>query len=308
MPAVQLHAVTKTYRRRGRPPQKALDGLDLVVETGGVHGFLGPNGSGKTTTIRVLLGLVAADSGDVRLLDRPVPHGLPHVIGDVGALVETPLFFPGFTGRMNLRLLADVAGVSRGRVEECLELVDLTDRADDRFKGYSLGMKQRLGIAAALLKRPRLLMLDEPSNGLDPAGIRDVRELIRRLGNDGHTTVLLSSHLLAEVQQVCDAVTILARGRRVAHGPVAEVLAARSSQDVRVRVSDAAVAATVLEAAGFTVSPPDVPDGRTLIVHSAVAPGEITRTLAESGHYLEELTPLTADLETAFLAITGESA
>ena len=308
MPAVQLHAVTKTYRRRGRPPQKALDGLDVVVETGGVHGFLGPNGSGKTTSMRVLLGLVSADAGEVRLFDRPVPGGLPAVISEIGALVETPLFFPGFTGRMNLRLLADVAGVSRARVEECLELVDLSDRADDRFKGYSLGMKQRLGIAAALLKTPRLLLLDEPSNGLDPAGIRDVRELIRRLGADGRTTVLLSSHLLAEVQQVCDVVTILARGRRVAHGPVAEVIAARSSQDVRVRVPDAQTAAAVLEAAGFTVSPPEVPDGRTVIVRSAAAPGEVTRALADQGHYLEELTPLTPDLETAFLALTGEPA
>src|SRR5687767_7278862 len=222
MPAVQLTAVSKSYRRRRRPPQKALDGLDLLVETGGVHGFLGPNGSGKTTTIRILLGLVAPDPGfgDIRLLDQPVPAGLPQVVGEVGALVETPLFFPGFSGRLNLRLLAEAAGVTRARVEECLELVDLADRADDRFKGYSLGMKQRLGIAAALLKAPRLLVLDEPSNGLDPAGIRDVRELIRRLGNDGRTTVLLSSHLLAEIEQVCDSVTILARGRRVASGPV----------------------------------------------------------------------------------------
>ena len=201
MPAVQLSAVSKTYRRRGRPPQKALDDLDLLVESGGVHGFLGPNGSGKTTTIRVLLGLVSADAGggEVSLLDRPVPEGLPDVIGGVGALVETPLFFPGFSGRLNLQLLAEAAGVPRSRVEECLETVDLTDRADDRFKGYSLGMKQRLGIAAALLKSPQLLILDEPSNGLDPAGIRDVRELIRRLGRDGRTTVLLSSHLLAEI-------------------------------------------------------------------------------------------------------------
>jgi ABC-2 type transport system ATP-binding protein len=218
MPAVELTTVSKTYQRRGRPPQKALDALDLVVEYGGVHGFLGPNGSGKTTTIRVLLGLVSADAGDVRLLDRPVPAGLPEVIGGVGALVETPLFFPNFSGRLNLRLLAETAGVARARVEECLEIVELTDRADDRFKGYSLGMKQRLGIAAALLKRPRLLILDEPSNGLDPAGIRDVRELIRRLGRDGHTTVLLSSHLLAEIQQVCDSVSILARGWRSPRG------------------------------------------------------------------------------------------
>jgi ABC-2 type transport system ATP-binding protein len=304
MPAVHMAGVAKTYRRRGRPPQRALDGLDLLVESGGVHGFLGPNGSGKTTTIRVLLGLVAADTGEARLFDRPVPEALPEVIADVGALVETPLFFPGFSGRLNLRLLAEAAGVSRARVEEVLELVDLTDRADDRFKGYSLGMKQRLGIAAALLKRPRLLILDEPSNGLDPAGIRDVRELIRRLGGDGHTTVLLSSHLLAEIQQVCDSVSILARGRRVASGPVAEVLASGSTGDLRVRVDDLAAAAAVLTGAGFAVSP--TPDA--LVVHAVAAPAEITRLLARHGHYLTELSPLSADLESAFLAITGEQA
>jgi ABC-2 type transport system ATP-binding protein len=306
MPAVVMEAVTKTYRgRRGRPPQKALDSLDLLVENGGVHGFLGPNGSGKTTSIRVLLGLVSADAGTARIFDRPVPEALPEVIGHVGALVETPLFFPNFSGRRNLQLLAEVAGVSRARVDECLDVVDLRDRAVDRFKGYSLGMKQRLGIAAALLKQPRLLILDEPSNGLDPAGIRDVRELIRRLGHDGHTTVLLSSHLLAEVQQVCDSVTILARGRRVATGPVADVLASRSTGDVRVRVPDAAVAASMLADAGFVVSPPELPDGRTLLVQGVAAAGEVTRILAQQGVFLEELTPMTADLESAFLAITG---
>ncbi|MCW2634052.1 MAG: ABC-type multidrug transport system, ATPase component [Blastococcus sp.] len=305
MPAVQISAVSKTYRRRGRPPQRALDGLHLLVESGGVHGFLGPNGSGKTTTIRVLLGLVRPDAGgDIRLLDQPVPAGLPSVIGGVGALVETPLFFPGFSGRLNLRLLAESAGVSRARVEECLELVDLSERADDRFKGYSLGMKQRLGIAAALLKAPKLLILDEPSNGLDPAGIRDVRELIRRLGSDGHTTVLLSSHLLAEIQQVCDHVSILARGRCVASGPVAEVLAGSGTGDVRVRVPDRPAAAGVLIAAGFQCSPAD----DVIVVHGVTAPGEITRVLAEHGHYLEELVHVTPDLETAFLAITGDRA
>jgi ABC-2 type transport system ATP-binding protein len=304
MPAVQMVAVSKTYRRRGGPAQKALDGLDLLVESGGVHGFLGPNGSGKTTTIRVLLGLVRADGGEARLLDRPVPEALPEVIAHVGALVETPLFSPGFSGRLNLRLLADVAGVSRARVDECLELVDLADRADDRFKGYSLGMKQRLGIAAALLKAPRLLILDEPSNGLDPAGIRDVRELIRRLGSDGRTTVLLSSHLLSEIEQVCDSVSILARGRRVASGPVSEVLAARSGGDVRVRVPDPAAAAAVLTGAGFRVSP----SAGALLVHAVSAPGELTRLLAGHGHYLEELTPVAADLESAFLELTGGAA
>jgi ABC-2 type transport system ATP-binding protein len=311
MPAVQMTGVSKTYRRRGGQPHKALDNLDLVVESGGVHGFLGPNGSGKTTTIRVLLGLVASDGGgDIRLLDRPVPAGLSEVIGGVGALVETPLFFPAFSGRLNLQLLAETAGVSRARVEECLEAVDLRERANDKFKGYSLGMKQRLGIAAALLKAPKLLILDEPSNGLDPAGIRDVRELIRRLGRDGRTTVLLSSHLLAEIQQVCDHVSILARGRCVASGPVAEVLAASASADVRVRVPDPPAAAAVLTGAGFPISPGTFPDGSpdwsVIVVHGVVSPGEVTRVLAGHGHYLEELTRVSPDLESAFLAITQD--
>jgi ABC-2 type transport system ATP-binding protein len=304
VPAVEMHAVTKTYARRGKPPQKALDDLELVVESGGVHGFLGPNGSGKTTSIRVLLGLIRPDAGEVRLLGRPVPPGLPEVIGSVGALVETPLFFPGFSGRRNLRLLAEAAGLPRTRVEEVLETVELRDRADDRFKGYSLGMKQRLGIAAALLKAPQLLILDEPSNGLDPAGIRDVRELIRRLGADGSTTVLLSSHLLTEIEQVADRVSIMARGRCIATGPVHQVLAGRSTGDVRVRVPDRAAAAAVLTAAGYAVSPTD--DG--LLVSAVPAPGEVTRVLAEHGHYLEELTPVAADLESAFLALTAEPA
>jgi ABC-2 type transport system ATP-binding protein len=299
-----MHAVSKSYRRRGRPPQKALDGLDLLVESGGVHGFLGPNGSGKTTTIRVLLGLVSADAGDVRLLDRSVPAGLAAVIGSVGALVETPLFFPGFSGRRNLQLLAEAAGLPRTRVEEALDIVDLRDRADDRFKGYSLGMKQRLGVAAALLKHPRLLVLDEPSNGLDPAGIKDVRELIRRLGSDGSTTVLLSSHLLAEIEQVADSVSIMSRGRCIASGPVHEVLAGRSSGDVRIRVPDRAAAAAVLTAAGYVVTPTD----EGLLVAAVTAPGQVTRVLAEHGHYLEELTPVAADLESAFLALTAEPA
>ncbi|MCW2498401.1 MAG: ABC-type multidrug transport system, ATPase component [Frankiales bacterium] len=303
MAVIEVNDATKTYRRRRRPPQKALDGLDLHVAEGGVHGFLGPNGSGKTTTIRALLGLVRADSGELRLLGRPVPRDLPQVVGGVGALVETPLFFPTFSGRLNLQLLAETAGVSRVRVEECLELVDLQDRAEDRFKGYSLGMKQRLGIAAALLKSPRLLVLDEPSNGLDPAGIRDVRELIRRLGADGSTTVFLSSHLLAEVEQVCDRVSILARGKCVATGPVHEVLAGRATGEVRLRAPDLAGARAVLEGAGYAVTPVD----GALRVQGVTAPAELTRLLADQGHYLEELSPVAADLESAFLELTEDT-
>jgi ABC-2 type transport system ATP-binding protein len=302
MTVIEVTGAHKTYRRVRKPPERALNGLDLHVDTGGVHGFLGPNGSGKTTTIRMLLGLISADSGDMRLLDQPVPRALPDVIGSVGALVETPLFFPNFSGRLNLRLLAETAGVPRRRVEECLELVDLRERADDRFKGYSLGMKQRLGIAAALLKNPRLLILDEPSNGLDPAGIRQVRELIQRLGRERRTTVFLSSHLLAEVQQVCDDVTILARGRCVASGPVREVLAGKSTGDIRLRVPDPVGAKSVLDAAGFSVTGM----GDAWRIHGVTDPSTVTRALADRGHYLTELSPIEADLESVFLELTRE--
>ncbi len=303
MAVIEVVGARKTYKRWRKPAERAVDGLDLLVEEGGVHGFLGPNGSGKTTTIRMLLGLIRADGGDLSVFGRPVPRALPEVVGHVGALVETPLFFPTFTGRLNLQLLADVSGVSKARVNECLEIVDLQARADDRFKGYSLGMKQRLGIAAALLKRPRLLILDEPSNGLDPAGIRDVRELLKRLGADGHTTVFLSSHLLGEVQQVCDHVTILARGRRVAHGPVSEVLQTAATADFRLRVADPLGGQAVLEAAGYRMTSL----GDAWAVHGVTDSSSVTRTLAEAGHYVSELTPMTADLESVFLDLTSQS-
>ena len=194
--------------------------------------------------------------------------------------------------------------MAQPRVEQCLEVVELRDRADERFTGYSLGMKQRLGIAAALLKAPRLLILDEPSNGLDPAGIRDVRELVRRLGAEGHTTVFLSSHLLAEVEQVCDHVSIMARGRCVASGAVRDVLAGRSSNEVRVRVADQPAARGVLERAGHRVVEVD----GALRVSGVSSPAELTRVLAEHGHYLSELAPVAVDLESAFLELTGEAA
>jgi ABC-2 type transport system ATP-binding protein len=300
MTVIELHGVRKTYRRLRKPPEHALAGLDLVVPEGGVFGFLGPNGSGKTTTIRALLGLISTDAGELRLLGQPVPRNLPQVVGSVGALVETPLFFPTFSGRLNLQLLAQAAGVPDRRVEECLELVGLHARAGDKFRTYSLGMKQRLGIAAALLKRPRVLILDEPSNGLDPSGIREVRELVKRLGAEPGVTVFLSSHLLGEVQQVCDHVAILARGRCVTSGRVADVLAARSSHAVRVRVDEPERAGRVLAEAGHPVA---VADG-ALRVENVPEPAAVTKLLADQGLYLSELTPLTADLETVFLALT----
>ena len=302
--AIEIDSLRKTYRRRGRPAEKALDGLDLHVDAGGVHGFLGPNGSGKTTTIRILLGLAAADGGTARVLGRPVPEALPDVVGHVGALVENPLFLPGLTGRVQLNLLAQSVGVPRTRVEEVLEKVRLRDRADDRVKGYSLGMRQRLGIAAALLKDPLLLILDEPSNGLDPAGMKEMRDLVRELGGDGRT-VFLSSHLLGEVQQVCDRVSILSRGRCLVQGPVQEVLAAHARRGVVVAVADVNGAYAVLRDAGFEAY--SLPDGRMQVGTTGRPvddPAAITRLLGERGHWVSEISPLAADLETAFLEIT----
>ncbi len=303
MPVIEVRGAAKTYRRWRKPAEKAIDGLDLVVEGGGVHGFLGPNGSGKTTTIRMLLGMVRAEAGELRIFDRPVPSALPDVIGDIGALVETPLFFPTFSGRRNLELLAVTAGVDGARVDEVLSTVGLLDRSSDNVKAYSLGMKQRLGIAAALLKRPQLLILDEPSNGLDPAGMVEMRELIRGLGADGRTTVFLSSHLLGEVEQVCDHVTILARGRCVVSGRVDEVLASRQTGDLRIRLPDPEAGRVVLEQAGFTVTSM----GDAWRVHGADDPSALTRMLAERGHFLSELAPIAADLETVFLDLTKDA-
>ncbi|WP_431942134.1 ABC transporter ATP-binding protein [Micromonospora marina] len=197
----------------------AVRDLDLTVRAGEVYGFLGPNGAGKTTTLRMLLGLVRPSAGTVRLLGRAPGAGR---LTGVGGLIEGPAFYPYLSGRDNLRVLARYGGVGADRIATVLDLVDLTDRAGDRYTGYSLGMKQRLGVAAALLKDPRLLILDEPTNGLDPAGMADMRTLIRRLGAAG-CTVLVSSHLLGEVEQICDRVGVIAGGRMVAEGSVAEL-------------------------------------------------------------------------------------
>lgn len=303
MAVIEITGAHKTYKRWRKPPEHAVRGLDLTVEAGGVFGFLGPNGSGKTTTIRLLLGLVRADSGSLRMLGRAVPAELPLVMGRVGALVETPLFFPNFSGRVNLALLATASSIPRARVDEMLELVDLQGRADDRVKGYSLGMKQRLGIAAALLKNPELLILDEPGNGLDAAGIREVRQLIKHLGTIG-VTVLLSSHQLGEVQQVCDRVAIMSHGRVIASGSVAELLAGGATGDVKVRLADPSAGSEVLQRGGFTVSALD--DG--LRVGGVGDPALVTRLLSENGLFLSELSPIAADLESVFLDLTADGA
>jgi ABC-2 type transport system ATP-binding protein len=298
--AIEIAGLRKTFGGLRRGGRVAVDGLDLVVEPGRVHGFLGPNGSGKTTTIRALLGLVRADAGTMRLFGEPVPQRLPAVIGRVGAVVESPQFFPSFSGRRNLRLLGGVVGVKRRRVEAALEIVGLRDRAGDAVKAYSLGMKQRLAIAATLLKEPKLLILDEPDNGLDPAGIREVRDLVRGLADSG-VTVLLASHILSEVQTVCDAVSIISRGRHVVTGAVSEVLAARDTHDVRVKVSDLDYAASLLVESGLPVRR----EADHIVVSDIADPAWITQTLARRRLFVAELTPVAPDLESVFLELTG---
>lgn len=297
---IEIEGLRKEYRRLRRGRTVALDGLDLAVPSGGVFGFLGPNGAGKTTTIRCLLGLVRASEGRGRLLGRDTPGELAAVIGRVGSIVETPTLYPRFSGRRNLDLLGRVAGVGRARVREVLEQVGLAERGDDPVKTYSLGMKQRLGIGAALLKDPELLILDEPANGLDPAGIVEVRELIRRLGREGRT-VFVSSHILSEVRHTADRVAILARGRNVAAGPVAEVLSAGRTAGLIVGMENLDAGLGVLRDAGIAA---ETADGRLRVDAPPSDAATITRILAQSGVYLTELRPDEADLETVFLELT----
>ncbi len=295
---IEASGLRKEFRGR-RGLRVAVEDLDLAVPAGGVHGFLGPNGSGKTTTIRMLLGLAHATRGEMRLFGQPVPQSLPAVIDRVGAVVESPKFSPHLTGRRNLLLLSRSIGAPDHRVDAAVETVGLTGRDGDRYKSYSLGMKQRLAIAATLLKDPQLLILDEPTNGLDPAGIREIRDTVRSLGASG-VTVLLSSHILAEVQQVCTSATIIGNGRLLASGRVEDLLASGTSS-YAVTVPDAAAAAAVLTAAGIAAS---VVDAGELRVESE-DPAAVTRALGAADVWLTSLTPLRRDLESVFLELTA---
>ena len=298
---IETQDLRKEFRTRRGHQVVAVDGLDLAVPRGGVHGFLGPNGSGKTTTIRMLLGLASATDGSMRLFGEPVPSRLPSVVNRIGAVVEQPKFLPTFTARRNLSLLAGSIGIHGAEVDRALEQVGLAGRDRDRFKTYSLGMKQRLAIAATLLKQPDLLILDEPSNGLDPAGIREIRELIRHLAESG-VTVLLSSHILAEVQQVCDSVSIIGSGRLLASGTVHDLVGREQVAGVRVGVQDLEAARRHLTDAGLTVTREE----HHLYVEAVSDPARITRILADHDLYVRELTPDRKDLESVFLDLTKE--
>ncbi len=298
-PIIETVGLRKVYRSRRGRRIVAVDELDMSIPAGGVHGFLGPNGAGKTTTIRMLLGLVQPTAGQMWLFGEPVPRHLPNVIGRIGAVVERPNFVPAFTGRKNLLLLARSIGVPRDRVDSALAQVGLAGRERERYKGYSLGMQQRLAIAATLLRSPDLLILDEPTNGLDPAGIRDIRDMIRELGESG-VTVLLSSHILAEVQQVCHSVSIIGNGRLVASGKVDDLVGDNTLSVARVWVADSEAAIRHLEHARYRV----VRDGDHLNVEGFEHPEDITRVLAQHGLFVRELAPVRGDLESVFLQLT----
>jgi ABC-2 type transport system ATP-binding protein len=301
--AVEAYSLRKVYRTRGGK-RAAVDGLDLRVPVGGVHGFLGPNGSGKTTTIRMLLGLITADSGHIRIFDHEVPLAINQIIDRVGAVVEQPKFFPAFSGQKNLELIAGAIGAPRRRVDKVLHAVGLSRRGTDKFRHYSLGMKQRLAIAATLLKDPDLLIFDEPTNGLDPAGISEIRTMMRNLARHGKT-VLVSSHILTEVQQIADTVTIIGRGRLLAEGNVSDILAANGQLSARVGVSDHLRASEVLTASGFAVEPLASRLLKVSLSDQRLDLAVITRRLADQGLYVSELTPIQPDLESVFLNLTG---
>jgi ABC-2 type transport system ATP-binding protein len=281
----------------------AVDGVDLTVERGDVFGYLGPNGAGKTTLLRILLGLIRPTSGSAKLFGRdPLVDGARALDG-VAGFVEGPRFYSYLSGRKNLELLADYDGDgARSRIDGVLEIVELRDRAKDRVGGYSHGMRQRLGIAASLLRQPRLLLLDEPTTGLDPAGMRDMRDLVRRLAGEG-ITILLSSHLLNEVEDLCNRVAIIRKGSIVYDGPLQELLATAAT-GYRLRATDSERARLVLlSQQGIDGVALEAGQLRFTAAAEAVARAAIALGQARIG--ITALIPETASLEELFLRLTG---
>jgi len=290
---IEVDRLTKRFRST-----LAVDDLSFKVREGAITGFLGPNGAGKTTTLRVVLGLVRPTSGSARVLGHPY-RALEEPTKKVGAVREASSFHPGRSGRNHLRVVAAASGLPRSRVDEVLEIVGLSGDAGRRVGGYSLGMKQRLSLAAALLGDPQVFVLDEPANGLDPQGIRWLRELLRSLAGQGRT-ILISSHVLAEIEQIADEVVIIHRGKFVEHATTAD-LAARVAGGIRVRSPQADRLRTVLEQAGIKVS---AAEGDLLSVTDSTT-ARVGELAAENGIVLHELTAEASTLEEAFLELTS---
>ncbi len=302
--AVQTHGLTKRFGANA-----AVNGVDLLVPRGSAFGYLGPNGAGKTTLIRVLLGLTRADAGTMSLLGYPIPRHRDAALARIGAIVDEPRFHGHLTGRQNLRLLAAAREpAARDRIGPALERVGLAHRADDRVSVYSMGMRQRLGVAACMLGDPQLLLLDEPMNGLDPAGIAEIRDLIRSLVAEGRT-VVLSSHLLDEVERTCDAVAIVDRGSIIAQGPISELLAGAPVALV-VECSEPGRARALLAGTTFGARIEASPAALGLEIMLPGGTGrhviaEINRILVAGGITVYRLQPVQTSLETWFLQVTG---
>jgi ABC-2 type transport system ATP-binding protein len=303
--AVRARGITKCFG-----DVVALDGVDLDVTQGQIHGLVGPNGAGKTTLLGLLLGLAVADSGSLEILGTPVGRALTAPDG-VAGFVDGPGLYPSLTARQNLAALAALRG-DDGRatgIDEVLDQVGLANVADDRVRGFSLGMRQRLGLAAALLTEPRLLVLDEPSNGLDPAGKRDVHGVLTRLAANG-TGVVVSSHRMDDLEALCSEVTILATGRIVFSGPVSKLAAENRELDYRVRTSDPRAAReAAAETRGIRIADDAVArhDPEVLVVRALVpALDELVARLVRSGIAVRELAPVVSPLEAAFLALTEQ--
>jgi ABC-2 type transport system ATP-binding protein len=294
---VDTHGLTKRFGNS----IVAVDSLDLKVRRGEVYGFLGPNGAGKTTTLRMLLGLTAPTAGTIKVVG--LAPGSPASLQEIGAVVESPAFWPYLSGYANLRLLALYCGVPAARVATALDEVELAPRAKDKFSTYSMGMKQRLGVAAALLKEPDLLILDEPTNGLDPQGMADFRKLIVRLGQ-GNRTVLVSSHLLGEVEQICNRIGVIRQGKLVAEGTIAEL---RGEAHLVVRASPHDKARSVLATAVGTENVSVAGDAFSVNVDLGRT-AELNETMVRAGVAVTELRPGGRSLEDVFMELTGTEA
>jgi ABC-2 type transport system ATP-binding protein len=298
-PAVEAQGLTKAFGS-----VQAVDDLSLVVAAGEVYGVLGPNGAGKTTLLRMLFGLIRPDSGTIRVFGRTWRDDGVAALDGVAGFIESPRFYPYLTGRQNLEGLALLdGGHRRGRVEEVLDVVELGDRAGDKVGGYSFGMRQRLGVAASLIRDPRLLVLDEPANGLDPAGIRDMRALVKRLADSG-LTVLLSSHDMVEVEEICDNVTIMRQGTVAFHGTIRELRGRAPDPGYRLATADDARAVTLATAA-LTVRPD--PQGGLVVNGPRAEVSQYVAALVRADVELLEFVPTVTPLEALFFMLTGTS-
>jgi lantibiotic transport system ATP-binding protein len=297
IPIIETQGLTRRFKSL-----TAVDGLDLCVPKGAVYGFLGPNGSGKTTTIRMLLGLIKSDAGSVRLFGQGLKEHRLALLRRVGALVETPSLYPHLTGRENLEVTRRLIDAPKARIDEVLGIVRLDQAAERAVKTYSLGMKQRLALALAMLNQPELLILDEPTNGLDPAGIQEMRELIRQLPVEHGITVFLSSHLLSEVEQIATHIGIIHRGKRIFEGTL-DALQAQREEVLAVSVDRTAEARGMIEGAGYTLAPTS---NGTLHIAKATRDdaAAINRLLVGQGFSVYQLVMQRPTLEQTFLQLT----